>query len=192
MKLMNFRRLDPQYTSGGKTGLVRGAKEEEEVWKQFAGDPRRCRKIARAITASLDEPEDFADSQNDYIVDDFVEAPEGRLLSRRHVTRERNRKLVEQKKRRVMQTSGKLECEACGFDFALRYGTRGNGFIECHHLQPVTTLAENGKTHVNDLAVVCANCHRIIHRGKPWLTVAELKTLLVVDAYSARNQRTRA
>src|SRR5436305_2081398 len=55
MKLMNFRRLDPEYTAEGKKGLTRGAKADEEVWAEFAGAPDRCRKVAQAIIAALDE-----------------------------------------------------------------------------------------------------------------------------------------
>jgi 5-methylcytosine-specific restriction protein A len=70
-----------------------------------------------------------------------------------------------------------LACEACGFDFAAHYGDRGRGFIECHHTMPIATLAEGHKTHINHLALVCANCHRIIHREKPWLAVEEVRAL---------------
>ena len=36
MKLMNFRSLDPSYTSEGKTGLPRGSNTDKEVWDEFA------------------------------------------------------------------------------------------------------------------------------------------------------------
>jgi 5-methylcytosine-specific restriction protein A len=182
MKLMNFRRLDPQYTAGGKTGLTSGAKEEEEVWEEFAADPSRCEQVARAIIASLDTQQDRAAYANEDLDQESDEAPEGRLLTRQHLARERSRSLVERKKKKVIEETGRLECEACGFDFATRYGKRGTGFIECHHTRPLASLAEGHKTHVKDLAVVCANCHRIIHRGKPWLTVEELKRILVGGA----------
>ena len=39
MKMMNFRRFDPDYTQGGRVGLVRGNKLEEGVWEEFNGDP---------------------------------------------------------------------------------------------------------------------------------------------------------
>lgn len=58
MKLMNFRRLDPEYTAEGRTGLSRGAKAEEEVWAAFADDPARCRSVAQAIIAVLDDADD--------------------------------------------------------------------------------------------------------------------------------------
>ena len=57
MKMMNFRRLDPAYTSGGKKGLTRGAKGEEDVWKEFANDPVQCQAVSDAIIAALDDPE---------------------------------------------------------------------------------------------------------------------------------------
>ena len=37
---------------------------------------------------------------------------------------------------------------------------------------------EDHNTHINDLTLVCANCHRMIHRDKPSLMVEGLKKLL--------------
>jgi hypothetical protein len=105
----------------------------------------------------------------------LMEAPEGRLLIRKHLSRERNRDLVESKRRQALDKYGVLRCEVCGFDFAAHYGSRGFGFIECHHTKPVATLAVGDVTHIDDLALVCANCHRIIHRSRPWISVEELK-----------------
>jgi 5-methylcytosine-specific restriction protein A len=178
MKLMNFRRLDPNYTESGRVGLPRGAGGEEEVWAEFSNDPARCASVAAAILSSIDS-EEVSSAFSDPDVDDGLqEAAEGRLLTRRHVVRERNRKLVASKLRSVLKAKGKLLCEVCQFDFELKYGTRGQGFIECHHTKPVTSLAEGGKTHINDLALVCPNCHRMIHRARPWLSLDELRALI--------------
>ena len=177
MKLMNFLRLDPQYTARGRKGLQRGAKAEEEVWTEFAGDPARCQQIAGAIIASLDDPDtEVAWTSPD--VDEGEDAPEGRLLTRMHVARERNRKLVKQKLTQSLGKHGKLTCEVCQFDFAAFYGSRGDGFLECHHTKPLASLAPGHRTQVNDLALVCANCHRMIYRKKPWLSLEELKSIL--------------
>ena len=178
MKLMNLRRLDPLYIAGGKTGLGRGAKADEEVWTTFADDPVRCQQIARAIIESLDDPEVGPTWLGAGIDEGIQEAAEGRLLTRTHIARERNRQLVETKRNQALKRDGKLACEACGFDFAIRYGERGDGFIECHHTKPISTLEEGQKTHVDDLALVCANCHRIIHRGKRWLSISEVRALI--------------
>jgi len=177
MHLMNFRRLDPDYTASGKKGLTRGAKGDEDVWAEFAGDPERCKEVSDAIVASLDDPEVGEPGTDGDFDHDVEEAPEGRLLTRKHIARERNRKLVLNKRKQALEKYGKLTCEACGFDFAARYGKRGEGFIECHHTKPVASFAKEHKTHINDLAIVCANCHRVIHRGKPWLSIAEVRAI---------------
>ena len=53
MKLMNFRRLDPKFTSTGRVGLQRGGKLEELVWTEFAHSPNQCRKVAQTLKQSL-------------------------------------------------------------------------------------------------------------------------------------------
>jgi 5-methylcytosine-specific restriction protein A len=175
MKLMNFRRFDPEYTGTGKKGLTAGNKDEEVVWNQFAARPARCREVARAIVLNLDT-DDAAAPGNGAELDDLLEeAPEGRLLTRVHLRRERNRGLVESKKRLVLKQGGSLTCEVCAFDFKTEYGELGDGFIECHHTKPLETLQPGSKTHVRDLALVCSNCHRMIHRRRPWLTIGELR-----------------
>jgi len=59
-------------------------------------------------------------------------------------------------------------CQACGFDFASKYGVQlGEGFIEAHHLRPLSSLEEGEVatyTVATDFAVLCSNCHRMIHR----------------------------
>lgn len=53
MKMMNFRRLDPDYTRDGRVGLPSGNKMEEAVWRDYAGDPQGLRAAAARILASL-------------------------------------------------------------------------------------------------------------------------------------------
>jgi 5-methylcytosine-specific restriction enzyme A len=58
-------------------------------------------------------------------------------------------------------------CQACDLDFLERYGTIGQGFIEAHHLKPISGLEEGVPVKYDvalDFAVLCANCHRMIHR----------------------------
>jgi 5-methylcytosine-specific restriction protein A len=71
-----------------------------------------------------------------------------------------------------------LKCKVCEFDFQEYYGKWGEGYIEVHHIQ---ALSENKGNEVSvnpetDLIVLCANCHRMIHRKKGiTLTIEELK-----------------
>ncbi len=70
-------------------------------------------------------------------------------------------------------------CKVCGFDFGDQYGPLGLGFIEVHHVEMVSNLKPG--TIVNpatDLVPVCANCHSMLHRRKPPLSVAELKSIM--------------
>ncbi|HBN30592.1 MAG TPA: hypothetical protein DD416_05065 [Rhodobacteraceae bacterium] len=71
--------------------------------------------------------------------------------------------------------------EVCGFNFEDVYGERGNGFIECHHTKPVHEMQPHEKTKLSDLALVCPNCHRMIHAKRPWLTIDELRSLIKTD-----------
>lgn len=173
MKLMNFCRLDPSYE--GK-GLERGGKDEEVVWNLYASNPEQLYDLTESIKSLVlsDDPVPPVEIMGD----DEEEGEEGQILTRTHRYRERNTKLVKRKKHSVLQENGTLSCEVCGFDFSAAYGERGDGFIECHHTKPVSELRDGETTKINDLALVCANCHRMIHRRKPWLSVEELSGLL--------------
>ena len=58
------------------------------------------------------------------------------------------------------------------------YSARGRGFIECHHSKPVHTLVEGTRTKLEDLALLCANCHRMVHATRPWLSISELRAMI--------------
>ena len=63
------------------------------------------------------------------------------------------------------------------FDFKEKYGSRGDGFIECHHRIPLSEAKSEIKPKLSDFALLCSNCHRMIHRKKKWLSVNELKKI---------------
>ncbi len=62
-------------------------------------------------------------------------------------------------------------------DFKAVYGELGNGFAECHHKNPLSLRDENKKTELSDLAIVCSNCHRMLHRKRPWIKIETLKDI---------------
>jgi putative restriction endonuclease len=104
--------------------------------------------------------------------------PEGRIVFRLHRLRERNKAVVEEAKARFKEKHKRLFCEACRFDFEETYGKElGEGFIEGHHTRPLATLTCEQKTKVSDIALVCSNCHRMLHRRTD-LTVEWLKALI--------------
>ncbi|MBX9448998.1 MAG: HNH endonuclease [Taibaiella sp.] len=112
------------------------------------------------------------------LTEDDIEFPEGKKMLRKHILRERNPKLVRLAKLSFKQKFGKLFCVICDFDFTIKYGDIGNDFIEAHHIKPISEIKENEKTKIEDLIMVCSNCHRMLHRKRPWLNKEELKKLV--------------
>ena len=107
-----------------------------------------------------------------------LEVSEGRISTGLHRKRGRNKKIVKLKKEKVLDTKGSLFCECCDFDFENKYGKRGKGFIECHHNTPISEIDVETKTKLDDLSLVCSNCHSIIHRKRPWLAVTEVRDII--------------
>lgn len=104
---------------------------------------------------------------------------EGKKQLRQHILRERNHMVITLAKNKFKEEHGKLYCKICGFDFENKYGEIGKDFIEGHHIIPVSEIPENYKTKVNDIVLVCSNCHSMLHKKRPWLKKEELKKLMV-------------
>ena len=81
-----------------------------------------------------------------------------------HRKKERDRKLVRVAKLNFKLRYGKLFCESCGLCFEEFYGPLGAEFIEAHHRLPLGKVTEETAVSPTDLAMLCANCHRMIHR----------------------------
>ncbi|WP_369281118.1 HNH endonuclease [Streptomyces sp. AC04842] len=170
-KTFDIATRHPEYegkpTNGGALDVA--------VLHEFLARPEEMAEATRLIRQGLatGELQSLAPTEDEEFEDDYS-APEGRLLMRRHRARERNKGLRKKKIASVLQRGGSLACEACGFDFEEVYGDRGAGYIECHHVVPLHE-AEEGRTKLTDLALICANCHRMIHRRAPWPTPSELR-----------------
>jgi 5-methylcytosine-specific restriction enzyme A len=172
MKLGNFQVHDPRYSG---SGLSQGAaKLERGIWNEFAADHARLKEIACAIREHYPNLKSAGIQQFDE--DDGVE--EGGLLHVQHKLYERDQSIIRQKKKAVFEKSMALKCEVCEFDFAQVYGELGNQFAECHHTKPVVKMKSGEKTKQSDLSIVCANCHRMLHRGRDLLSIASLKAIL--------------
>ncbi len=105
----------------------------------------------------------------------FVEGKDKYLL---HRTKERKHGLITLVKNKMYLKNPDLPCFVCGFSFSQRYGKHGEHFIEAHHLIPISELTEETEIRVEDIVLVCSNCHKMIHRFRPWLAIDELKTIL--------------
>ncbi|WP_309472705.1 HNH endonuclease [Phaeobacter gallaeciensis] len=141
---------------------------------EFAGEPLKLSRTAQNIRESIRADFHLAPVPDE----DIYEASEGRVLTRVHSYRERDRAIVKRKKKSHLKKFGRLQCEACDFDFLEQYGERGEGFIECHHTKPVSDLQPGEKTKLSELVLLCANCHRMVHAARPWWTMEQLRKAL--------------
>jgi 5-methylcytosine-specific restriction protein A len=67
---------------------------------------------------------------------------------------------------------------ACDLDFAERYGKIGQGFIEAHHLRPKEGIPVKYDVAA-DFAVLCSNCHTMIHRFSDSSDVTAFRKFIV-------------
>lgn len=118
-----------------------------------------------------------AEEREETIYEDGFE--EGRLDLEIHLGKERNQALVKRAKEKwFREQDGNLRCSVCTFSFWDTYGEIGRDYIEAHHTQPISSLTSETVIQVSDLVPVCSNCHSIIHRSRPVLTVDELRNLM--------------
>lgn len=119
--------------------------------------------------AGLDEEAEFAEGARYYV---------------QHISRERDPKAVKSAKARRWQDKKAFACDVCNFDFAKTFGERGLGYIEAHHTVPVHKMKQGHKTKIADFALVCSNCHRMLHTMKPLIDIPQLKAMRVKAAKS--------
>jgi predicted HNH restriction endonuclease len=160
-----------ELTSGGKVGPLVGPNGVQRF--------RKMREVTAASAAILDSlVKDLAGQQIPLrdldIHQEHVSSTEGKRLLRIHLSRERDPKIVALKKR----AAASLACEACGLLFRDRYGPSAPDYCEVHHLLPLAQLKGERETRLEDLAILCANCHRVAHLRTPPFRVKEIRKML--------------
>jgi hypothetical protein len=108
-----------------------------------------------------------------------ISGREGKLLTRIHVYRERDRGFSKRAKDHYRKANGgKLSCACCEMVPVDFYGPEGERAIEAHHTIPIEELQPDSVTLVSEMSMVCASCHRIIHSKKPCLSIDEVRQKL--------------
>ncbi len=177
LKLSNLLAVDPDYH--GK-GMERGGKLDRLVFEEFKGRKEELHRIAQRIKDTINNPElnhqlyQIPNDNKEFLAD----VREGQVIYKLHKHRERNSRIIKLKKEQQMDLFGLLECEVCTFDFEKGYGKLGKGFMECHHKLPLSEIEIEATTKLEDLALVCPNCHRMLHRGISTMSVGELRESL--------------
>jgi predicted HNH restriction endonuclease len=90
-----------------------------------------------------------------------------RLVAHRHREAALRTRRIAQARRE--SSDGKLRCSVggCGFCFEDVYGHEAANYIQVHHLNPLGYLDGDERTYLADLALVCANCHAMLHFLEP-------------------------
>lgn len=70
-------------------------------------------------------------------------------------------------------------CSVCDSDLEEVYGPIAYGFIHVHHLKPLSEIGAGYSVNPQtDLVPVCPNCHAMLHRTTPPLTVEQLRAMI--------------
>lgn len=140
------------------------------------------RPDALAVLYLAEQAQNRPDSSIGHIENLPAYAIEGAAHLRAHLQRERSFTLAEAKRRSFRVEHGGLECQVCGLCESELPESLGEACFEVHHLHALAARAVPVVTRIDDLAIVCANCHRMLHRSDPMLSVAELSRLRDSDA----------
>jgi predicted HNH restriction endonuclease len=201
MKMLNFRRVDPEYTG---TGLPSGSKLEGEIWGELANAPE---KLAELIGFILEEIDAFASASGSVGAPDteavppdpeptngerpkepssdldrlaalerkFLDAtPEVKVRISKGIERGPVGREVKRLNGFICQICKALGCEALGFR-----KKDGEPYVEAHHVTPVSTR-EVGSLSAANIVTLCANHHRELHYGDTSVSIGETEFSFVI------------
>jgi 5-methylcytosine-specific restriction protein A len=158
-------------------GLSNVSETDRRVWAEFGADREGVKTLANNIRRGIAFAEslpELGDGSEDF------EFKEGRVLTEVHRRRERNPK-VRRQLLALRRRDARLKCEMCGRLPNVAAPKFEDAIFEAHHLLPIAMTMER-TTRLRDLALLCASCHRLLHRAisveKHWLGIAE--ALLVI------------
>ena len=157
---------------------TKGGRSDKMVIAAFIARPAEMLEAAAALRQGIGTGELYRIPEDPEELDaEGNSAVEGRLLTRWALYRERDRKLRSRKIQQARRSGQPLQCEVCSFDFGTFYGALGDGYIEVHHRTPLH-ISGPRETKLDDLAFLCANCHRMCHRSlsaQSWRTPDALR-----------------
>ena len=170
-KLQNLRQV-----AIGK-GLDHASRVDREIWSDFGSQPEKIHHLAKLIRelAVRDKSLDLGDTKDSE--EDFLE---GRLVTRMHKTHERSRKIRKQLLI-LRRKRSSLQCDMCDGTSMAADMDLVDSIFEAHHRFLIST-GEERNTRLSDMALLCANCHRLLHRAivseKRWIDVVEGRAFL--------------
>jgi len=172
-----FKLSNLQSVATGK-GFANSSATDLAVWRQFESRRPKVREIAHFIRKfAAEAPLHSSQEEEDF------EFAEGRIFTAMHRRIERNRKLRAALFRDRLK-KGALSCDSCGTTNPVKDKHLEDAVFDAHHLKPLSEAGQT-MTKLSDVALLCANCHRNIHRlmsitGR-WASIYELRAMIGRD-----------
>ncbi len=168
-KLQNLRQV-----ATGK-GLGNVSKVDRTVWNELGSEPYKLKMLATLIKAGINTLNEVRENEPSYDV--FAE---GRVVTETHLRRERDpvlrARLIEQRKKK-----GQLTCDLCAKGTTGIQASFAESTYEAHHIIPLA-LGEERSTRIADMALLCACCHRLVHKAIAsegrWIDLAEARKFI--------------
>lgn len=161
-------------------GMPNSSMIDRQVLSEFRDRPEQLSEIAASIRKGIELSEQLAIVEADLALD--VVFSEGRLLTAIHLRRERDPRLRKSFLRK-REVSDSCFCDLCGLSFEAVAPLHRMAAFEVHHLLPLSVSSLTRRTAHNDVALLCAVCHRLIHSAiaanRSWLGINQAKSILM-------------
>jgi predicted HNH restriction endonuclease len=161
----------------GEDILDRGVSVTSVVakWGEFTRTATKAAAAVQRYAVGMDSASSRPSDQQ------IVAAIEGLVIEARAYKKSRNRPLRDEA---LAQARGRCAC--CSIVYGKLLGGRGRRVLQVHHRDQLAQRIVPRVSTVADLAVVCANCHALIHADpKAALTVEAVKSLWKRSRYPA-------
>jgi len=170
-KIQNLRSV-----ATGK-GLSNTSKTDKYIWESFGNKPDLVALLSQQIRDGISEFSEYDSIINEIDVHQVFH--EGLVITAIHNKRERAKglrpKLIKRRK-----IENQLHCEICGVTPLYTNIIDEASIFECHHVIPLHKLGST-KTTIDDVSLLCANCHKAIHAyismHKQWITPKQMREL---------------
>lgn len=168
---LKLRNLHAVATGGG---MPNGSQVDLQVWKELGSDPAAARREAQRILEGIPGT---VENREQLRIAGYTEG--GQVLEA-HYRRERSPELRSQFLA-ARRKAGRLSCEICAIAASEQHAALSEGRFEVHHIVPLGS-GEGRETTLADLALLCANCHRLIHTAmsleQRWIGINDARSYL--------------
>ena len=174
IEALRLRLTSAQSRIGQSPGASKGGNSSKRIrlrLKVPGFPPEAVRRLEARLATSGDTGGIFRSPE---------EVPEGQTFPEGSKERvEVNRYERDRRARKLCLDHWGSRCAVCELDFGERYGSLGQGFIHVHHTLELSSVGPGYRVDpINELRPVCPNCHAMLHRHRPALSIDELRHLL--------------